>query len=72
MIAGLFLQLARAFGARQIIVVGRRASIIEEVARPGATHTVNSKAVDVVDEVMRFTDNKGVDVALICAPSERL
>ena len=48
------------------------ASRIEEVARQGATDTVDSTAVDVVDEVMRLTDNKGVDVAVVCAPSEIL
>jgi len=71
-IAALFLQLGRAFGARQVIVVGRRSSRIEEVARQGASHTVDSTAVDVVDEVMHLTDNKGVDVAVVCAPSEKL
>ena len=71
-ISALFLQLAKAFGARQTIVVGRSASRIGMVARQGATDTVDSTAVDVVDEVMRLTDNKGVDVAVICAPSEIL
>lgn len=71
-IAGYFLQLARAYGARQIIVVGRRDSRLEEIAPMGATHTVNSSKVDVVDEVMRLTDGAGVDVALTCAPAPEL
>lgn len=71
-IAGLFLMLARAYGARQAIVVGRRASRLAEIARFGATETVDSSAVDVVDEVMRLTGGRGVDVALTCAPAPEL
>ena len=59
--------LARAYSARQVIVVGRRASRVAEIAPFGATDTVDSSAVDVVDEVMRLTGGKGVDVALTCA-----
>lgn len=71
-IAALFLQLARAFGVRQAIVVGRRSVRIEAVSNHGATDTIDSTAVDVVDEVMRLTDGKGADVAVICAPSTEL
>lgn len=71
-IAGMFLQLARAYGARQVIVVGRRAERLEEIAPLGATHTVDSSSVDVVDEVMRLTDGHGADVALTCAPASEL
>lgn len=71
-IAGMFLQLARAYGARQVIVVGRRDSRLEEIAPLGATHTVNSSDVDPHDEVMRLTDGYGVDVALTCAPAPEL
>lgn len=71
-IAGLFLQLARAYGARQVIVVGRRASRLAEIAGQGATDTVDSSTVDVVDEVLRLTGGNGVDVALTCAPSPEL
>ena len=71
-IAGLFLMLARAYGARQVIVVGRRTSRLAEIAPLGATDTVDSSAVDVVAEVMRLTGGKGVDVALTCAPAPEL
>jgi threonine dehydrogenase-like Zn-dependent dehydrogenase len=71
-IAGLFLQLARAYGARQVIVVGRRAERLAEIAPQGATHTVDSSQVDVVEEVMRLTGGEGVDVALTCAPAPEL
>ena len=71
-IAALFLQLARAFGVRQAIVVGRRASRIAEVAQHGATDTIDCTAVDVVEDVMRLTDGAGVDVAVVCAPASEL
>lgn len=71
-IAALFLQLARAYGARQIIVVGRRASRLDQISKFGATATVDSSRVDTVDEVMRLTDGCGVDVAITCAPSPEL
>jgi len=71
-IAALFLQLAKAFGVRQAIVVGRRASRIAEVANHGATDSIDSSVVDVVDEVMRLTQGNGVNVAIVCAPSAQL
>jgi len=71
-IAGLFLQLAKAYGARQVIVVGRRAERLAEIAPLGATDLVDSSKVDVVDEVMRLTGGRGVDVALTCAPAPEL
>jgi threonine dehydrogenase-like Zn-dependent dehydrogenase len=71
-IAGLFLQLARAYGARQVIAVGRRDSRLEEIAPLGATDTINSSAVDPEQEIMRVTDGEGVDVALTCAPAPEL
>jgi threonine dehydrogenase-like Zn-dependent dehydrogenase len=71
-IAGLFLQLARAYGARQAIVVGRRAARVAEIAAFGATDTVDSSRCDPVEEVMRLTGGYGVDVALTCAPAPEL
>lgn len=71
-IAAMFLMLARAYGARQAIVVGRRAARLAEIASFGATGTVDSSRGDVVGEVMRLTGGRGVDVALTCAPSAEL
>lgn len=71
-IAGLFLQLARAYGARQVIVVGRRAERLAEIAPLGATDTVDSSREDSVSAVMRLTGGRGVDVALTCAPAPEL
>jgi threonine dehydrogenase-like Zn-dependent dehydrogenase len=67
-IGTLFLKLAKAYGARQVILVGIINERIKEVAIHGATHTINSLETDVVEEVMRLTDGKGVDVALTCVP----
>jgi threonine dehydrogenase-like Zn-dependent dehydrogenase len=71
-IAALFLKLARAYGVRQAIVVGRREARLKEIAAHGASDTVDSSKVDVVDEVMRLTGGRGVDVAFTCAPAAEL
>ena len=71
-IAGLFLQLARAYGAKQVIVVGRRDVRLQEIAPLGATDIVNSSKVDPEQEIMRLTGGYGVDVALTCAPAPEL
>lgn len=71
-IAGLFLMLARAYGARQVIVIGRRDSRLAEIADLGATDTVNATAEDPFEAVMRLTGGYGVDVAITCAPAPEL
>lgn len=71
-IAALFLMLARAYSARQVIVVGRRAARLAEIAPMGATDLVDSSSVEVVAEVMRLTGGRGVDVAITCAPAPEL
>ncbi|MGH2458050.1 MAG: zinc-dependent alcohol dehydrogenase [Chloroflexota bacterium] len=56
-------QVARALGARQVIVVGRRDEPLE-VARAGgaADAVVNASAVDPVRAVLDLTDGAGADV----------
>lgn len=71
-IAALFLMLARTYGARQVIAVGRRAARLAEIAPLGATDTVDSSSVEVVSGVMRATGGRGVDVAITCAPAPEL
>jgi threonine dehydrogenase-like Zn-dependent dehydrogenase len=71
-IAAMFLQLAKAYGARQVIVVGRRAERLAEIEPLGATDLVDNSKVDAVEEVMRLTGGRGVDVALTCAPAPEL
>ncbi|MEX0347415.1 MAG: alcohol dehydrogenase catalytic domain-containing protein [Rhizobiaceae bacterium] len=71
-IAGYFLQLAKAYGARQVIVVGRRDARLEQLSELGATEAVNGTKVDAVSEIMALTNGNGVDVALTCAPAPEL
>jgi succinate semialdehyde reductase (NADPH) len=56
-------QLARAFGAVQIIAVGRGQAKLDVAKRMGATDTVDSRATDPVERVRELTEGDGVDVA---------
>jgi len=57
-------QVARAFGAGQIIAVDVRDDKLEAVKGLGATHTVNATRGDVVAAVNALTNGRGVDVAI--------
>jgi succinate semialdehyde reductase (NADPH) len=56
-------QIARAFGASQIIAVDVRDDKLESARRLGATHLVNAAATDAVARVRELTDGRGVDAA---------
>jgi S-(hydroxymethyl)glutathione dehydrogenase/alcohol dehydrogenase len=56
-------QVARAFGAAQIIAIDIVAEKLEMARRLGATHTVNGARQDVVATVRELTGGTGVDVA---------
>ena len=56
-------QMARAFGAVQIIAVGRGQDKLDIARRMGATDTVDSRATDPVERVRELTGGDGVDVA---------
>src|SRR5215813_11119329 len=58
------IQIARAFGAGQIIAVDVRDDKLEAAAGLGATHTVNATRGDAVAAVSAFTNGRGVDVAI--------
>ncbi|ETX03358.1 zinc-binding dehydrogenase [Candidatus Entotheonella palauensis] len=58
------IQVARAFGAGQIIAVDIRDDKLEAARGLGATHTVNAAQDDVVAAVNAVTDGRGVDVAI--------
>lgn len=58
------LQIARAFGAGQIIAVDVRDDKLEAARGLGATHTVNAAQGDPVAAVNALTNGRGVDVAL--------
>ena len=56
-------QVARAFGAGQIIAVDIQDDKLEMAKRLGATHTVNGAREDAVAAVRELTQQNGVDVA---------
>jgi S-(hydroxymethyl)glutathione dehydrogenase/alcohol dehydrogenase len=58
------IQLARAFGASQIIAVDIRDDKLAAAQELGATHGLNAAQVDPVAEVMKLTGGRGVDVAI--------
>src|SRR5688572_13289599 len=56
-------QIARAFGASQIIAVDVRDDKLEAARRLGATHVVNAATADATSRVRELTGGRGVDVA---------
>jgi S-(hydroxymethyl)glutathione dehydrogenase/alcohol dehydrogenase len=57
------IQIARAFGASQIIAIDVRDDKLELARRVGATDIINGSTTDVVQRVRELTDGVGVDVA---------
>jgi S-(hydroxymethyl)glutathione dehydrogenase/alcohol dehydrogenase len=57
------IQLARLFGARQVVAVDVRPEKLDAARRLGATDGVDARATDAVTEVRRLTGGEGVDVA---------
>jgi alcohol dehydrogenase len=55
---------ARLMGATTIIAVESVPARIEMAKRLGADHVVDFRQVDAVAEILRLTDNRGVDVAI--------
>lgn len=55
---------ARLCGATTIIAVDALPERMEVSRRLGADHCINFKEVDPVEEIMRITDGRGVDVAI--------
>jgi succinate semialdehyde reductase (NADPH) len=58
------IQLAKAFGASQIIAVDIRDDKLAAAQELGATHGVNAATGDAVAEVLAITGGRGVDVAI--------
>ena len=56
-------QIARAFGASQIIAVDVRDDKLAAATRLGATDVVNAREIDAVARVRELTDGRGVDAA---------
>lgn len=57
------IQLARVFGASQIIAVDVRDDKLDAARSLGATHGVNASREEVGPAIMRLTDGRGVDAA---------
>jgi S-(hydroxymethyl)glutathione dehydrogenase/alcohol dehydrogenase len=57
------MQVARAFGASQIIAIDVRDDKLAMARQLGATDTINSASGDVTQQVKALTDGRGVDVA---------
>ena len=57
------IQIAKAFGARQVIAIDVSDDKLADAVELGATHTVNSATQDVREEVKQITGSRGVDVA---------
>lgn len=61
----LTMQVVRSFGAKQIIAVDIDDSRLELARKNGATHTVNSKDPDALQQILALTeDGQGVDIAM--------
>ncbi len=58
------IQLAKAFGARQVIVTAGSDDKCKACVQLGADHAVNYKTHDFATEVLRLTEQRGVDVVL--------
>ncbi|PWZ04207.1 Succinate-semialdehyde dehydrogenase (acetylating) [Zea mays] len=58
------LQIAKAFGASQVIAVDVLDEKLQNATTLGATHTVNAANDDAVESIKEITDGRGVDVAI--------
>ncbi|KAK7358753.1 hypothetical protein VNO77_00691 [Canavalia gladiata] len=58
------LQIARAFGASDIIAVDVQDEKLQKAKSIGATHTINSAKEDPIEKIIEITGGKGVDVAV--------
>jgi succinate semialdehyde reductase (NADPH) len=57
------IQVARAFGASQIIAIDVRDDRLEMARQIGATDTINGNTTDTLQRVREITDGRGVDAA---------
>ncbi|XP_058097719.1 uncharacterized protein LOC131242835 [Magnolia sinica] len=58
------LQIARAFGASEIIAVDVQDDKLHNAKMLGATHTINAAKENAVDKIKEITGGRGVDVAV--------
>jgi L-iditol 2-dehydrogenase len=60
-------QVCKALGARQVILVGRRPAPLELGRRLGADHVINARQSDPVRAVLDLTDGAGADMTIECS-----
>ena len=60
-------QVLKALGANQVILVGTRPSRLELGRRLGADHVVNARETDPVQEVLGLTGGLGADMTIECS-----
>ncbi|PKA56642.1 Alcohol dehydrogenase 1 [Apostasia shenzhenica] len=58
------IQIARAFGAAEIIAVDVLDEKLSKAVSLGATHAINASKEDVIEKIKEITGGKGVDVAV--------
>lgn len=58
------LQIARAFGASEVIAVDIQDEKLQKAKTCGATHTINSRNEDAATKIKEITGGRGVDVAV--------
>lgn len=63
-------ELARISGAGTVIVAQRSPNRLEMAKKFGYTHYIDTGREDLVKEVMRITNNKGVNAAIVTAPEK--
>jgi threonine dehydrogenase-like Zn-dependent dehydrogenase len=71
-IGACFVQLAKIWGAKKVIVVGRKEARLTEIEKFGADILIDSSKVDVKAEVMKITGGRGVNVVVTAASSPEL
>jgi L-iditol 2-dehydrogenase len=71
-IGQLLTQVARAYGARQVVTVARREAKLALAERLGADATINSSRADLAEAAAELTDGEGFDVVLEAAGATEL
>jgi L-iditol 2-dehydrogenase len=65
------LQLAKASGATEVIVIDKVEQRLKYAIELGATHTINTNTADVLGSIRDLTGGRGADVAIECAGAKQ-
>ncbi|AVW11616.1 MULTISPECIES: galactitol-1-phosphate 5-dehydrogenase [Lactiplantibacillus] len=69
-VGDLVVRLLKATGVKDIIGIDIDDEKLKKGTEEGCTHVINSSKVNLVDEVNRITNNRGVNIAMECAGSK--